>query len=261
MRSTATRLSQERPCWRSNQPEPPPRVSPATPVVETRPPVVASPCACAALSNSAQVHPPPTRARRLVGSISRCFIGRTSTTRPSSLVDWPATACPPERIATERPSAAARSRADLTSAAVSQAAISRGRLSIIALNNARRSSYPSLSGPIHSIAFASSWTAPPATMRPDSTRGNAHQVRRTCDFSARGGWRATPSGSVSGGFDGTCRKSSLRTGRPSVVQPANATRRWAHCRRSGLSERLLPARVDYPSSGPQRGMSRSPGRR
>ena len=41
--SAATRLSQARPCLRSSQPEPPPSVRPATPVVETRPPVVARP--------------------------------------------------------------------------------------------------------------------------------------------------------------------------------------------------------------------------
>ena len=41
--SAATRLSHARPCLRSSQPEPPPSVSPATPVVDTRPPVVARP--------------------------------------------------------------------------------------------------------------------------------------------------------------------------------------------------------------------------
>ena len=45
--SAAIRLSQASPCLRSSQPEPPPSVSPATPVVETRPPVVASPVALA----------------------------------------------------------------------------------------------------------------------------------------------------------------------------------------------------------------------
>ena len=36
--STASRLSHVRPCLRSSQPEPPPSVSPATPVLDTRPP-------------------------------------------------------------------------------------------------------------------------------------------------------------------------------------------------------------------------------
>ena len=48
--SAASRLSQARPCLRSSQPEPPPSVRPATPVVETRPPVVARPCSCVARS-------------------------------------------------------------------------------------------------------------------------------------------------------------------------------------------------------------------
>ncbi len=42
--STDTRLSQARPNFRSSHPDPPPSVSPATPVVDTRPPVVAKPC-------------------------------------------------------------------------------------------------------------------------------------------------------------------------------------------------------------------------
>src|SRR5690606_16790150 len=60
-RSTDTRLSQARPCERSSQPDPPPSVKSATPVVETRPPVVASPCSWAARSNSPHVTPAPTR--------------------------------------------------------------------------------------------------------------------------------------------------------------------------------------------------------
>src|SRR3954466_6786924 len=38
--STASMLSTVRTCLRSSQPEPPPRASPATPVLETRPPAV-----------------------------------------------------------------------------------------------------------------------------------------------------------------------------------------------------------------------------
>jgi pectate lyase len=41
--SAASRLSQARPILRASQPSPPPSVNPPTPVVETRPPVVASP--------------------------------------------------------------------------------------------------------------------------------------------------------------------------------------------------------------------------
>jgi hypothetical protein len=42
---------------------PPPSVKPATPVDETRPPVVARLCGCVSLSTSAQTAPPPTVAR------------------------------------------------------------------------------------------------------------------------------------------------------------------------------------------------------
>ena len=103
--------------------------------MDTRPPVVAKPNSCAAASNSAQVHPPPTLARRAAASMSMAFIGRTSMTSPSSLLDCPATEWPPERTATGRTSWAARSRASLTSAGPSHAAMTRGFLLIIALNS------------------------------------------------------------------------------------------------------------------------------
>ena len=47
-----TTLSQASPNRRASQPIPPPSVSPPTPVCETFPAVVASPCSCAALSSS-----------------------------------------------------------------------------------------------------------------------------------------------------------------------------------------------------------------
>ena len=55
--SAPTRLSHDSPYLRCSQPMPPPSVRPATPVVEIRPPVVASPCAAVAASRSAQVAP------------------------------------------------------------------------------------------------------------------------------------------------------------------------------------------------------------
>src|SRR4051794_3452662 len=56
--STATRLSQVSPCLRSSQPMPPPSVNPPRPVLETRPPVTASPNCCVSWSKSFQVAPP-----------------------------------------------------------------------------------------------------------------------------------------------------------------------------------------------------------
>ena len=63
-RSTLTSWSQARPWARINQPRPPPSVSPAMPVVETIPPVVAMPIACVARSKSSHVAPPCARAVR-----------------------------------------------------------------------------------------------------------------------------------------------------------------------------------------------------
>src|SRR5256885_2232999 len=60
-RSTPRRLSQARPRVRARKPDPPPSVSPATPVAGTTPPVVANPTRCAACSNSPHVTPPAPR--------------------------------------------------------------------------------------------------------------------------------------------------------------------------------------------------------
>ena len=63
--SAESRLSTVSPCRRISQPRPPPRVTPATPVAEHCPPVVASPNACVSRSSCAQVSPagraPPAR--------------------------------------------------------------------------------------------------------------------------------------------------------------------------------------------------------
>ena len=69
--SAPTRLSHASPCLRISEPMPPPRVSPATPVEEMRPPVVARPCACVSWSTSAHTAPPPTVARRPPGRHAR----------------------------------------------------------------------------------------------------------------------------------------------------------------------------------------------
>ena len=74
--SAPTGCRTARPYLRISQPMPPPSVKPATPVVEIRPPVVASPCACVSWSTSAHTAPPPTVARRAAGSTWTSFIGR-----------------------------------------------------------------------------------------------------------------------------------------------------------------------------------------
>ena len=138
--STSSRLSQASPHSRSSQPEPPPSVRPATPVDETRPPVVASPCGCVARSKSLQVAPPPTVAVFASGSTSTLFMRRMSMTSPPSTVLAPATLWPPERIATSRPLACAWASAAWTSATDSHWAMSAGRRSIMALKIERASS-------------------------------------------------------------------------------------------------------------------------
>ena len=112
---------------------PPPRVSPATPVVEMIPPVVASPKLCAAWSKSPQSQPPWTRATRASGSILIPFIELRSSTMPSSTVPNPGTLCPPSRTARGSPLSRAASTAMRTSVTSTARTTASGRRSIIAL--------------------------------------------------------------------------------------------------------------------------------
>ena len=139
--STARMLSTVRPCLRSSQPEPPPSASPATPVLDTRPPTVASPCSWVAASTSPQVRPPPTRTTRRSGSTTSSRRPRTSITRPSSTSDAPATEWPPPRTATRMPRVRANASAALTWWGWETRATWRGRVSTIALKSVRASSY------------------------------------------------------------------------------------------------------------------------
>src|SRR5205814_10135938 len=61
--SASSRLSMVRPNLRVKWPDPPPRVSPATPVVETMPKGTARPKGWVAWSTSPDVQPGPTRTR------------------------------------------------------------------------------------------------------------------------------------------------------------------------------------------------------
>ena len=73
------------------------------PVVDTIPPVVASPCAPVASLNPFHVVPPPARAMRRSGSTSTVRIPDRSATTASSAVPNPGTLCPPPRTANGRP--------------------------------------------------------------------------------------------------------------------------------------------------------------
>ncbi len=144
--SAASRLCDVKPYIRSSQPLPAPSVRPAMPVVVMRPPVVASPCACVAASNSPQVTPAWARTTRASGSTSIRFSGERSSMIPSSQTACPLTPWPPPLTESGRPVSRASRMPATTSAAPEQRTISRGRRSIIALKTVRASSYPSSPG-------------------------------------------------------------------------------------------------------------------
>ena len=137
------RLSAARPNFRISQPMPPPRVRPATPVWEIRPPVLASPCACVAASKSAHVAPACTRAVRASGSTTTSRIRERSSMIPSSHELRPARLCPPLRIASGSPLSRANPTTETTSSVVRHRAMTAGRLSNHPFHRARASSYPS----------------------------------------------------------------------------------------------------------------------
>ena len=127
---------------------PPPRVRPPTPVLETMPPVVASPWAMVASFIMAQVAPPPALAVRFAGSTSMRVRPDRSTTIASSAVPKPGTLCPPPRTATSRPVATACDTAACTSSALAQPTMASGLASIMKLYTCRASSYSASSGPM-----------------------------------------------------------------------------------------------------------------
>ena len=65
------------------------------PVVETRPPVTASPCSCVAASSSPHVKPASARTVFADASTSMPFIARRSMQMPASTTAEPVTPWPP----------------------------------------------------------------------------------------------------------------------------------------------------------------------
>ena len=135
--SAASRLSTTSPCLRMRKPMPPPRVTPATPVWLTMPPVVARPWACVSWSTSPHSAPPCTRAVRPAGSTQMARIAERSMTIPSSHTAVPATLWPPPRTAITRSWSRAKRTAAATSAVPLHRAISRGRRSTAPFHMAR----------------------------------------------------------------------------------------------------------------------------
>src|SRR5215218_10345093 len=206
--SAASRLSQARPCLRSSQPEPPPSVRPATPVVDTRPPVVARPCSWVARSSCAQVAPPPTRATRRVVSTSTASRPRTSMTTPSHR-HTPVTEWPPARTDTSRPRSRAKPSASATSSGEAARATYRGRRSTIALKSVQASSYAGEPGSCRRgvtvvmgrpYGRAGRVTSPFAAIRAWRVAGTGHAHAppsgRAMARGPRAGHRAPPSGRV-----------------------------------------------------------------
>lgn len=116
---------------------PPPRVRPATPVVEINPPVLARPCAAVDASKSAQVAPGSTLAVRAVASTVTPRMRDRSMTTPSSQTQNPATLCPPARTDSGQPAVRARLIAATMSSAEWHCAIKAGRASTMPFHTAR----------------------------------------------------------------------------------------------------------------------------
>jgi hypothetical protein len=110
------------------------------PVVDTTPPVVASPNACVSRSNSPQVTPGSARAVRRVGSTWTARIAVMSSTTPPSQSALPATLCPPPRTAIGAPDSRANRTARRASLTPAQRTITPGRLSTIPFHTRRAAS-------------------------------------------------------------------------------------------------------------------------
>ena len=125
-------MSQVSPCFLASQPTPPPRVKPATPVLDTTPAGTARPKTCGFTIQLPEQHAGLTRARRSLGSTWMPFMRDRSITIPPSHSARPPTLWPPPRTATSSPCSRAKRTAAITSARPLHRAISPGRLSMLA---------------------------------------------------------------------------------------------------------------------------------
>ena len=131
------RLSHDSPYWLVSQPNPPPRVSPPTPVWLTVPAGTARPCAWVAASSWASVAPPPARAVRVPGSTVTWLMALRSMVRPSSPTAAPAKLCAPPRTEISRPASCANRTAAATSPGPAQRAITAGWASMAPFHTER----------------------------------------------------------------------------------------------------------------------------
>ena len=112
------------PVFALRKPMPPPRVSPATPVWPTMPPVVARPCACVSWSTSPTAPPCTTAVRSTGSTVTARIAERSITIRRRTAV--PATLWPPPRTAISR----SRSRAKHGRDHAARAAGDAGRMAV-----------------------------------------------------------------------------------------------------------------------------------
>ena len=155
------RLSTVMPYVRLSQPNPPPSVRPAIPVVELMPVGTARARAWVAASRSPNVAPGSTRAVRASGSTCTAFILLNEITRPPSHIAFPAMLWPAPKMASRSPCSAANLTAEETSSSVRQSTMRPGCRSIIPFQRARASSYWAESGVIKSPS-RESFSAPTA---------------------------------------------------------------------------------------------------
>ena len=168
--STAMSASIVRPCFRTSQPTPPPRVRPAMPTEPVSPKGVARPWAAAASVNSIAVRPGCAQAIRASGSMCRPRMSARSRTMPPSTVPWPARLWPPPRTASSSSLSRAKQIVLETSRASAARTIARGRASTAAWCTWRAASYSSSPGRI----------SRPLRLPPSASRssGSARRGRR-----------------------------------------------------------------------------------
>ena len=138
--STASTLSDERPCMRAIQPMPPPSEYPTTPTFGEEPCNAARPCAPASSTTSSHRTPASTRARRCSASTSTPRIFRMLSRSVPSSEPWTVTPWPVPWTTIRRSRSIAYSTADTTSSTEVASTTTAGRRSAARFHDWRASS-------------------------------------------------------------------------------------------------------------------------
>jgi len=144
--SAAIRLSQLIPNMPFSHPLPPPNVRPEIPVVETSPPVEASPWSWVSWSYSAQVTPVAARAVFAAGSTLTPLRPLKSMVNPPSQIPSPGMLWPPPLTETSRLFSLAKLTQCVMSATPVHLAMRAGCFSMFAFQILRAASYPGVLG-------------------------------------------------------------------------------------------------------------------